>query len=99
MNFIKSIYNKLNNDCYFLVFEKVIEKSGNYQKFFDMAYNDFKENNNFKPDEIYKKTHSLRGSMHSVTREENIRNFKISNFKNIKLIYKNLFFEGYIMKK
>ena len=99
INFIKNVYNKLNNNCYFLIFEKVIEKSGFMQNFLNLAYNDFKEKNQFSPVEIYKKTNSLRGAMHPLTREENYKNFRLCKFKNINLLYKNMFFEGYIMKK
>ncbi len=99
ISFIKNVYNKLNNNCYFLIFEKVIENSGFMQNFLNLAYNDFKEKNRFSPDEILKKSNSLRGVMHPLTREENFKNFRLCNFKNINLLYKNMFFEGYIMKK
>lgn len=99
INFLKNVYNKLNNNCYFLIFEKVIEKSGFMQNFLNLAYNDFKEKNQFSPEEIYKKTNSLRGVMYPLTREENHKNFRLCKFKNINLLYKNMFFEGYIMKK
>ena len=99
IKYLKSVYDKLNDNCYFIIFEKISEKSGFMQNLTTMAYNDFKIINNFKSSEIFNKTHTLRGAMHSVTREENFKNFKKCKFRNINLIFKNLFFEGYIMKK
>ena len=99
IEFLEKVYEKLNENCYFIVFEKIIEKSGFMQNLTSMAYNDFKVNNNFQPYEIFNKTHTLRGAMHSITQQDNYKNFKICKFKDINLIFKNLFFEGYIMKK
>ena len=89
IKYLKSVYDKLNDNCYFIIFEKIAEKSGFMQNLTSMAYNDFKLNNNFRSSEIFNKTHTLRGAMHSVTREENFKNFKICKFRNINLIFKN----------
>ena len=50
------------------------------QNFLNLAYNDFKEKNQFSPEEIYKKTNSLRGVMYPLTREENHKNFRLCKF-------------------
>lgn len=97
--FIKNVYNKLNNNCHFIIFEKVIESNGYLQNLFFQSYNDFKKINKFKPLEIFNKTEVLRGAMHPITRNENYKIFKNNGFKKIDLISKNIFFEGYLLKK
>ena len=37
--------------------------------------------------------------MHPITRNENYKIFKNNGFKKIDLISKNIFFEGYLLKK
>lgn len=98
-SFIKKCYELLNQNGYLILFDKVTENSGFEQKIIQDAYNDFKKNNNFEEIEIYNKTETLRGVLHPYSREENYKLFRNFGFQNIFLVSKNLFFEGYLLKK
>ena len=97
--FLVDSYKKLNSGGHMIVFDKVTEESGWEQKIFQSAYDDFKRHNEFSNEEIYNKTEKLRGVLHPNSRKENYKIFKEINFKSIFLLSKNLFFEGYLLKK
>jgi len=98
-NFLIDSYKKLNIGGHMIVFDKVTEETGWQQKIFQSAYDDFKRHNEFSNEEIYNKTEKLRGVLHPNSRKENFKLFQDIKFKSSFLLSKNLFFEGYLLKK
>ena len=69
------------------------------QDIFSGIYNDFKFDNEYSPEEVIKKSISLRSVMRSSTSKNNIELFKVCGFKSIYKFFKWGPFEGYLCVK
>ena len=98
-NEIKKIYKQLIKSGAMIVFEKTLMEDSYSQDIFSGIYNDFKFDNEYSPEEVIKKSISLRSVMRSSTSKNNIELFKASGFKSIYNFFKWGPFEGYLCVK
>ncbi|MDC0058150.1 hypothetical protein OAJ21_03015, partial [Pelagibacteraceae bacterium] len=96
---IKSVYNKLIKSGGMIVFEKTLMEDSYSQDIFSGIYNDFKFDNEYSPEEVIKKSLSLRSVMRSSTSKNNIELFKSFGFKSVYKFFKWGPFEGYLCVK
>ena len=96
---IKKIYKQLIKSGAMIVFEKTLMADSYSQDIFSGIYNDFKFDNEYSPEEVIKKSISLRSVMRSSTSKNNIELFKACGFKSIYNFFKWGPFEGYLCVK
>ena len=96
---IKKIYKQLIKSGAMIVFEKTLMEDSYSQDIFSGIYNDFKFDNEYSPEEVIKKSISLRSVMRSSTSKNNIELFKLCGFKSIYNFFKWGPFEGYLCVK
>jgi tRNA (cmo5U34)-methyltransferase len=82
-----------------IVFEKTLMEDSYSQDIFSGIYNDFKFDNEYSPEEVIKKSLSLRSVMRSSTSANNMDLFKKYGFKSIYNFFKWGPFEGYLCIK
>ena len=96
---IKKIYKSLNKGGAAIFLNKSISKFSHFENIFNQLYSDFKLKQNISPEDILKKTRSLR-SVHTLnTIEDDFSMFKKVGFKKIDLFFKYLNFSGFIVEK
>ena len=98
-NLLNSLYSKLINSGAIIIFEKILMQDSYSQDIFTGIYNDFKFDNEYSPQEVIKKSLSLRSVMRSITSERNLNLFKSINFSSIYTFFKWGPFEGYLCVK
>ncbi len=98
-NIINNIYKSLNWGGGFFMFEKVRAKDARFQDIMVSNYQEFKLRNNFKVDEIFNKTRSLRGILEPFSTYGNLGLLKRAGFVDIEIIMKYNCFEGYLAIK
>ena len=98
-NLLNSLYSKLINSGAIIIFEKILMQDSYSQDIFTGIYNDFKFDNEYSPQEVIKKSLSLRSVMRSITSERNLNLFKSIGFSSIYTFFKWGPFEGYLCVK
>ena len=98
-NIINKIYNSLNWGGAFVLFEKVRSPDARFQDISTLMYNDFKEKNGFKPDEILNKSKSLKGVLRPFSTKGNLEMLERAGFKDIQTVMKYICFEGFLCIK
>ena len=96
---LKKIHKQLIKSGSLIVFEKTLMEDSYSQEIFSGIYHDFKFDNEYSPEEVIKKSLSLRSIMRSNTSESNMELFKECGFKSIYKFFKWGPFEGYICLK
>lgn len=98
-NYIKALYDSLEHNGYFILFEKVLHDNSLISDAIKSAYWDFKSLNNLSDKEIFDKHSSLRGTMFPVTEKQLEQEILSTGFSNYFHIQKNYFFNGYLIQK
>lgn len=96
---VATIFRSLEPGGGFIIFDKVTESEGSLQDQTNQIYMDFKRAMGYRDEEIMNKARSLKGVLHSQTREDNFSMFLAAGFEKTQLIYKFLGFEGYLCRK
>lgn len=96
---LKKIHKQLIKSGAMIIFEKTLMQDSYSQEIFSGVYHDFKFDNKYSPQEVIKKSLSLRSVMRSSTSESNIELFKVCGFKSIYKFFKWGPFEGYLCVK
>ena len=98
-DFINKIYNSLEWGGALFLFEKLRSPDARFQDYMNQVYNDFKINNGYSIEEIFKKTESLRGVLEPFSEQGNVDLFKRAGFKDFTTIYHNICFRGWLLIK
>ena len=96
---LKKIHKQLIKSGAMIVFEKTLMEDSYSQEIFSGIYNDFKFDNEYSPEEVIKKSLSLRSVMRSNSSESNMKLFKACGFNSIYKFFKWGPFEGYLCVK
>ena len=91
---IKKIYNSLNNNGCFIMFEKIRSHNPRFQDISTNIYTDFKLEQGYTPEEIIVKNNSLKGVLEPSTSKKNIEYLKEAGFKQIEIIFTYVPFQG-----
>tara|TARA_R100000781_G_C4031502_1_gene110761 strand:+ start:81 stop:716 length:636 start_codon:yes stop_codon:yes gene_type:complete len=97
-NFLKTIYNGLNNGGAFILCEKIYQENGQLQEILAFSHYDYKRKN-FKSEEILSKEFDLRHIMKPNTLSENIKLLEEVGFKKITQFWQSYNFIGLIAVK
>ncbi|ASM34695.1 methyltransferase [Campylobacter sputorum subsp. bubulus] len=86
--FIKKLYNNLNDDGVLLFSEKLVFEDKKFTKNIIEIYEDYKEKQGYSKFEISQKREALENVLIPYTQEENYQMVKNAGFKNIECIFK-----------
>jgi len=96
---VNKIFDSLNINGSFILFEKVRASDAIFQDIAIANYNEFKIRNGFSKKEIFDKSRSLRGVLNPFTTKKNIAMLKKAGFANVEIVMKYNCFEGYLAIK
>lgn len=95
----KKIYDSLNKGGAFILFEKVLSPTAEFQSITNSLYFDFKKEKGYTSEQIINKSRSLKGHLTAFTSEENRELLNEAGFSKIETIQKYLSFEGLLAIK
>ena len=79
--------------------EKVRASDAGFQNIIIQIYNEFKQSQDFKPNEIMAKSNSLKGVLEPFSTIGNLSLLKRAGFKDIMTVFKYGSFEGFLAIK
>lgn len=96
---LQHIYKALNKGGAFILFEKMKAPDSKSQEMVTLLYETFKLRNQFSPEEIISKSHSLKSILETLTLEENLAMLRSAGFKRMVPIMQYLCFQGLVCFK
>lgn len=96
---LKKIYEALNPEGGFVLFEKIYGNNSRFEKIFSDMLIDFKSANKFTEKDIIEKNRSIRGILQPLTLDQNIFNLKKAGFSKIQIIHQDINFLGILSIK
>lgn len=96
---LKNIYSGLNKDGILIVSEKIRYLDPNLDDLMTKNYYSFKKKNGYSEAEISRKREALENVLIPLTLEENISLFKNAGFNVVDVVYSNLLFFTFVVKK
>ena len=99
IDLLKKIYSSLNDKGAVIILNKSRSKYSNFETYLNELYYEFKLEKKITPEDVIKKTKSLR-SVHDIdTNDDEIKMYKSIGFKKVEIFFKILNFTGYLVQK
>lgn len=92
LELLKNAYNALNNNCCFILSEKIKHSSQITENIITHEYYEFKKSNGYSENENIKKRQALENVLIPNTLEENINLLELAGFNSIEILHKELSF-------